>query len=429
MKRFLALIIIAVTIIPLFAFPISAEEKHEIVLYENGQYNMLFTESLSNEEDLNFFINLLVSHTEAPYDRNVVAQNENLILFSSGNLANSEYNNKIIYSRRSIIISYDSPESRSILFNKLAAKIQSLPKDKIVIDETFFDLVKEPDWGNAGEETKEEKKEKEDNEGGFFKNAGKVFLAIVNFFDFFEMDSENVGDTLTSGGFNLIEPEGELNEMIKKIYNVLYPIGFITMLLCWGFGIAKSTISSSLDIKDKSSIIYSILSLILGVSAMSLSPQILTFLTGASRQLCEKIGSAEVACISEEYFKQTNFLDMIIGGAEMGVTTLLVVLFVDLIFMVNILWIALLQCLSPIFIGLMANQGTRKMSFNFIKEYFKALLIPVVTVCYWCLVATFQADFNNFGTGTGIIAGLLGSIVLAISTLSIAGKKLDKLIN
>ena len=155
----------------------------------------------------------------------------------------------------------------------------------------------------------------------------------------------------------------------------------------------------------------------------------LTTLTGMSRWLCEAIGSSDAVNISSDYLTQTNFLDIIIGGSEVVITTLLVILFADLIFIINILWIALLQCLSPIFIGLMANQSTRRISFNFIKEYFKALLIPVVTVAYWCLITAFQLDFDNFSMGMGIITGLLGSIVLAISTLSIAGKKLDKLIN
>ena len=432
MKRFLVLIIIAVTIIPLFAFPISAEEKHEIVLYENGQYNIFFTESLSNEEDRNFFINLLVSHTEAPYDRNIVEQNENRILFSSGNLANSEYNNKIIYSQRSIIISYDSPESRTILFNKLAAKIQSLPKDKIVIDETFFDLVKEPDWENAEEE--------KSNNGlltTIYNNITQGFDSLTQKIDDLNplskvfsgtiatIDKATAKMTIRNGGFNYVDEDSPLNGIISTVYNLLYPVGFITMLLCWGFGIAKSTISASLDIKDKSSIIHSVISLILGVAAMSLAPQILTLLTGLSQWICSSI--FEVSLMQEVFqkikFEQAlSILTIFTGGSSAeGLFASIVLLVVDLIFIINILWIALLQCLSPIFIGLMANQGTRKISFNFIKEYFKAMLVPVVTVIYFFLASTIVQETN--------IGGMIVALVLAISTLSIAGKKLDKLIN
>ena len=425
MKRILALIIIAVTIIPLFAFPIYAEENEEIVLFENGQYKIFFPAAIYSEEDNNFFINLLVSHTGVPYDKNIVKNDENIIFFGSGYLVNSEYKNKIVYSQRTFMISYDSSENREILFNKLTEKIRSLPKDKIVIDKAFFDIVKDPDLGNTGEENK-----KKDDESGFFESAGKFFKVILNLFDVLEIDNQNAGITITSGGFNLIQSDSQLNKTISKIYNIMYPIGFAVMLLCWSFGIAKSTISASLDIKDKSSILYSLLSLIIGLAAMSLAPQILTLLTSISRWLCEEIGNNAIY-VSFDHFGETNLLDMIISGAENGVTIFIVFLVIDLIFIINILWIALLQCLSPIFIGLMANQSSKKISFNFIKEYFKALLVPVLTVCYFGLVNAFQLGLNNFdsSTSTGILTGLLGSIVLAISTVSIAGKKLDKLIN
>ena len=104
----------------------------------------------------------------------------------------------------------------------------------------------------------------------------------------------------------------------------------------------------------------------------------------------------------------------------------IVLLVVNLIYIINILWIALLQCLSPIFIGLMANQNTRKIGFNFVKEYFKAMLIPVVTTVYFFLATSLLGEATVSTVG---IQGLVVSLVLAISTLGIAGKKLDKLIN
>ena len=298
-------------------------------------------------------------------------------------------------------------------------------------NEESTDSSNEESTDSSDEENRSKKEESFwDKATNFFETVGKVFKVIFNLFDIFEIDNQNAGITITSGGFNLIQSDSELNKTISKIYNIMYPIGFAVMLLCWSFGIAKSTISASLDIKDKSSILHSIISLIIGLAAMSLAPQILTLLTGISRWLCEEIGYHAID-ISLEYFGETNLLDMIINASENGVTLIIIFLVIDLIFIINILWIALLQCLSPIFIGLMANQGTRKISFNFIKEYFKALLVPVLTVCYFGLVNAFQYGLNNFdsSTSSGRVTGLLASIVLAISTLGIAGKKLDKLIN
>ena len=70
----------------------------------------------------------------------------------------------------------------------------------------------------------------------------------------------------------------------------------------------------------------------------------------------------------------------------------------------------------------MANEGTRKIGFNFIKEYFKALLVPSVTLIYFFLASTLAGVSHAAG-------GIIVALVLAISTLGIAGKKLDKLIN
>ena len=204
------------------------------------------------------------------------------------------------------------------------------------------------------------------------------------------------------------------------------------MLLCWAFGIAKTTISSSLDIKDKSSIINAVISLIIGLAAMSLAPQILTLLTGVSQWLCTIINDKNyITWQNWEVITDIDISEILLNTINNSIASLLTLIILEYVFMINILWIALLQCLSPIFIGLMANEGTRKISFNFIKEYFKALLVPVLTVCYFGLVNAFQYGLNNYdsSTSSGTVTGLLASIVLAISTLSIAGKKLDKLIN
>lgn len=433
MKRLLALIIIAVTIIPLFAFPISAEEKHEIVLFENGQYKFKLA-GYNSDEDTAYLLNLFVSHTNTPYDEKSVS-NQDVIYIIAGAWFSDEvkdnFNNKITYSRTNddnvISIGYDSPENRTALFNKLDEKIRSLPNDRIAIDKSFFTIIENVEENN-------------DNSGfisTIYNNITQGFNSLTQKIDDLNplskvfsgaiatVDKATAQTTIRNGGFNYVDEDSPLNNIIATIYKLLYPIGFITMLLCWGFGIAKSTISASLDIKDKSSIIHSVISLILGVAAMSLAPQILTLLTGVSQWLCDSI--FEAALIEElfekiEFEKALSILTIFTGGADQkSLFAIIVLLVVDLIFIINILWIALLQCLSPIFIGLMANQGTRKISFNFIKEYFKAMLVPVVTVIYFFLASTIVQETN--------IGGMIVALVLAISTLSIAGKKLDKLIN
>lgn len=458
MKRLLALIIIVATIIPLFVFPISAAEndapkeeqleteeseeesekelekeseaedstKNTFTMFENEQYTYIDCkeEDKKAQEFKERLIAILEDHTGVKY--NAIKNNKQFITLQSIPL---DVTSQICYYNLSDSKVFDisfNDENKEVRFDKIVQAIQASPKDKIVLDETFFDRI----YTDADLDRAKKEESFWDKAINFFETVGNVFKVIFNLFDVFEIDNQNAGITITSGGFNLIQSDSELNKTISKIYNIMYPIGFAVMLLCWSFGMAKSTISASLDIKDKSSILHSIISLIIGLAAMSLAPQILTLLTGISRWLCEKIGYYATH-ISLEYFGETNLLDMSINASENGVTLIIIFLVIDLIFIINILWIALLQCLSPIFIGLMANEGTRKISFNFIKEYFKALLVPVLTVCYFGLVNAFQYGLNNYdsSTSSGVVTGLLASIVLAISTLGIAGKKLDKLIN
>ena len=317
----------------------------------------------------------------------------------------------------------------------LVLSLLALP---ISADEATTEASNEESTDSSDEESTDSSNEESTNSSdeenkGFFEKAADFFSNAKKFFSFpiqmfnwnvISIDSEGINLTLREGGFNYVSESSPINTAISAIYKVIYPIGFIIMLLCWAFGIAKSTISASLDIKDKNSIIHSVIGLIIGVAAMSLAPQILTTLTGISRWLCNSIFDQSVfATITEKLGSVTalNIQGIITSTSNTALFTIIVLLVVDLIFMINILWIALLQCLSPIFVGLMANEGTRKIGFNFIKEYFKALLVPSVTLIYFFLASTLA--------GVSHAGGIIVALVLAISTLGIAGKKLDKIIN
>ena len=293
-------------------------------------------------------------------------------------------------------------------------------------NEESADSSDEESTDSSDEENRSKKEESFwDKAVNFFENTKKFFSFPIQIFNwnFVSIDGDDINLTLREGGFNYVSESSPINTAISAVYKVIYPIGFIVMLLCWAFGIAKSTISASLDIKDKNSIIHSVIGLIIGVAAMSLAPQILTTLTGISRWLCNSIFDQNVFSSVLTTLKSgtLSVQDFISKTSNTALFTIIVLLVVDLIFMINILWIALLQCLSPIFVGLMANEGTRKIGFNFIKEYFKALLVPSVTLIYFFLASTLA--------GVAHAGGIIVALVLAISTLGIAGKKLDKLIN
>lgn len=449
MKRFIALFIIFVTALSVFTLPISAENKNptELVLFENGKYKVefisidenkksffesisltsLITDALTNSQDLydiNFFINLFTSHTGVPYEEPFIDNSEKIYLFTAE--TSTEYSNKItclIHESgvKFLFFGYDSIEGQAEFFSNFEKKLKEMPTDKIVIDQSFFTV----------EHIKSPEAEKENAELNFFQKAGKLITGFFNLFSFFERVGDN-RDVLTNGGFAYIENNSRLNTMISAIYQVLFPIGFIIMLICWGFGVAKSTISSSLDLKDKNSIIHSIISLILGIGVMSLAPQILTVLTGISQWLCSTVASVSIFSWENwEIITDCDITELMLGTVSNAEALFLVLVIIEFVFMINILWIALLQCVSPIFVGFMANPSTRKISFNFIREYAKALLLPVVTLVYYKLVSQllYDLDPTTPGAVAGISIGLIGAIILGISTVSIAGKKLDKLIN
>ena len=159
-------------------------------------------------------------------------------------------------------------------------------------NEESADSSDEESTDSSDEENRSKKEESFwDKAVNFFENTKKFFSFPIQIFNwnFVSIDDEGINLTLREGGFNYVSESSPINTAISAVYKVIYPIGFIVMLLCWAFGIAKSTISASLDIKDKNSIIHSVIGLIIGVAAMSLAPQILTTLTGVSRWLCNSI--------------------------------------------------------------------------------------------------------------------------------------------
>lgn len=243
-----------------------------------------------------------------------------------------------------------------------------------------------------------------------------------------KVDKNLAEKTIRSGGFNYVTEDSKLNTVISIVYQFVYPLSFIVLILCWAFGIAKKGVSVSIEKEDPYSILYTLMTLIIAIIAMTLSPYVLTLLTSISQWMCCSIFDAVNA---SNFFELENTVEIRLtihslfedNSPELQFK-IIVFIVVVLIFMLNVLWIALLQCLSPIFIALMVNKSTRKIGFNFIKEYFKAILVPVVTVIYFALASSFLGDIETLQ-----VCGLIVSLVLAISTLGIAGKKLDKLIN
>lgn len=332
----------------------------------------------------------------------------------------------------------------------------------------------------------------------YFKEPERILEFIV--IDIGKFQDGSAFITLINGGYNYCNgKDNSINFMISTLYNITYPIGIIAMVLAWIFGIAKNSTNTALDIKDKNSLIRSMLGLVIGLAAMTAAPYVLTVLTSISNWLCVRISSMSIDAWIKKVYNDDLFINVFEDNAVnlyevlssfisensnnsldinvsqeiniilQAIYGIIVVLVIEFVFCLNILWLALLQVISPIFIGLCVSGGGRKLTFNFTKEYFKALLMPIVSLIYITLCIALLGTDNigiiaTFGIGTGtaigggigtvvggtagtigggigtVVGGTIGAIggllivaifplVLAISTLGIAGKKLDKLIN
>lgn len=227
---------------------------------------------------------------------------------------------------------------------------------------------------------------------------------------------------IRDGGYNYVS--NALNTEIGKLYQITYPIGVVIMLVCWVFGIFKNGISSQFDLSDKHSIVRACLSIIISLVVMSMTSYILTVLTSVSRDLCNQIAD------SMTIGNITPSPPITSAGPTTGIQILNYVpafnaiaygifsFVIRFILKLNILYIALLQGIAPIFIGFSGGEGTRKLTINFCKAYAKAMLIPPVTIAYTVFATQLMV---------GSPWDLIGAIVLAISCIGIGKKALNEL--
>ena len=268
-----------------------------------------------------------------------------------------------------------------------------------------------------------EDEELREEERGFWATVGGFFSGILRLLTF-EINNNSLSAVLM-GGYNYVDGDTPVNDIISAAYNITYPIGMAVLLLTWAFGIAKGHLISSLDMREKNSLLRAVLSLVIGLGAMTIAPAILSVLTSLSFTLCIQM-EEKVLQLAVEYghfdLESIRLMISLIDETNTQQTVFgVVILFVHFVLILNILWIALLQALSPIFVACLGNEGTRKLGMNFVKEYFKALLLPAVTTLYLSLVMALLDGINSLD--------LILALVLGFSTLGIAGKKLDKLIN
>lgn len=187
-----------------------------------------------------------------------------------------------------------------------------------------------------------------------------------------------------------------LNDRINRMYEVLYPFGIIIMLVCWMIGMTKSGLNATFDIKDKDSIARSMIDLVIGIGLLALTPWLIEVMTSLGFDLCDKVG---IAWRPEIYDKDDS------GGVvrwvieALGIDTFkdeLILVFIKGTLVLNIMRMALMQCLAPLSIGCIAGgDRTKNMSFGWLKEYLKLCLLPGVTAVYICIACASTHTIDN----------------------------------
>lgn len=216
-------------------------------------------------------------------------------------------------------------------------------------------------------------------------------------------------DLLELGGSQYIN--GSLDPAIDAMYDVFSVFGVAIMLLCFCFTIAKGCFTT--DLSAKNSILQPALGMIVALAAFALSEQIMTALFTISMNLTGKIANAGMNSSMDMYID--NFVSQGSVWDQLGYAVLNSIL--QLVLMLNVAKIALLQAIAPLFIGFAAGQGTRRFMLNLAKEYGKCCLMPPLTTAY--AIITFTITDSTWG--------MISSIVIGFSILSIGSKMLDRL--
>lgn len=221
--------------------------------------------------------------------------------------------------------------------------------------------------------------------------------AISRYFD--EKDTNQFNDFLTQDWTAVYQRS--LLPIVNKIYTILYPFGVFIMLVAWALSVGASGFTMTLDPTNKTSILRAILQLLVGMVLLTATPQLLMLIFS----LCHGIKA------------------LIVGEVQAADGHSFILLIFQLKVYLNLARVAMLQCVSPLFVGSTSgNEGVRRFAVNFFKEYLLCCMELVLVTVYILIVDRLEAYFSGYS----LIYGILASIVLSISVFTIE-KKFDKL--
>ena len=189
--------------------------------------------------------------------------------------------------------------------------------------------------------------------------------------------------------------------VVNNVYKVVYPFGIFIMLIAWALSVGASGVTMTLDPTNKTSVLRALIQLLVGMILLTVTPQLLMLILSLAHGLKNLVvGSAQVT--HDHGFVQAIF---------------------QLKIYLNLAFIAVLQCVSPLFIGTVSgNESTRRFAVNFLKEYGLRCMELVLVTLYILVVDRLEGIFNWTAPGMDFLL----TIVLSISIFTI-DKKFEKL--
>lgn len=223
------------------------------------------------------------------------------------------------------------------------------------------------------------------------------------------LGTEGLEQTLEDGGMMFVTDR--LNQTMNALYGVFYPLGTAVLLVAWIVSTVRTGIFLGVDLQEKNSLARIVLDLVIGLFALGLAPQVMNLLTQLSLTVCGQIVGGLRLTVSGN--------PTLSGGLGELAGYSVIAFIVQCILLLNLLRMALLQCVSPVFVGLAAGgKGGTPFLSRMVREYVKCCLVPPVTAAYVYLCAAAFSTVSNF----------VFALAVGISIFSIANKMLDKLV-
>lgn len=258
-------------------------------------------------------------------------------------------------------------------------------------------------------------------------NALNTSSWFVNRINRFALDF--IADTKTANVIN--EADSMFNtenadSIIKRAYNVMYPLCTVLMVLIWVIGIGKSAVSTDLFTGEK--MVKPVIRIIWGIGLMGLSMTLLEMIFGISHSILQDIHRDidvrpsmfdDWIIESEKMIDDTWLVGPIITALNVIVSSprLYMYLGIEVVFelvlqvvlYLRFIRLAVMQSVSPLFFAFSVSEKTERYTQSFIKEYIVLCIQAVVAAIMYSIVMGefFNYDQNLFEKLVLTIAGMI----------------------